>query len=571
MLPADLGRLSPTGRVSLLFSATSCDRADSTTSASAAYSATVTDGGYPAAIRTLHAQRFVRWAPWLLIAAGVLLRLQRYADNRSFWLDESLLGLNLIEKSTRGLLESLGYVQSAPQGFLLVEKGAMTILGDSEWSLRLFPFVASLAGIVLFALVVRRLLPPWPALLAMTLFVVNEPLLYQSSEAKPYSVDVTVALLITWLALRALSVPAGTTSVLTLAPLAAAGAGAVWFSYPSVFVLAGAFVALMLREDWSRRRRSLVIVLATAVLCAGSFLVLYALSAGTIATVRSSVFPGDDPHATSQVTSILRAGWASLADPGGFLPSMRGVAVLCLATGMVALLRSRRPERVALLIGPGALSFVAALLSKYPAGGRFWLFLVPSLLVLISLGAHQLVSASRRPVLLGLPLVLALAGPPVAQALAHVGNTPKREQVRPLLQQLVREWRSGDTLYVYPNAQYALRFYGECRDCGVARYPFPLRPAPPGASDRLGFPTALASSPPAVVIGEAGDTRVQALRRFDALRGRSRVWLLFSHVQGSDGGLDEQELSLTYLDKIGRRLGSRSEPGAALFLYDLRR
>ena len=39
------------------------------------------------------------------------------------------------------------------------------------------------------------------AVLAVTLFVAGEGLLYQSSEAKPYSSDATVALLLAWLAL----------------------------------------------------------------------------------------------------------------------------------------------------------------------------------------------------------------------------------------------------------------------------------------------------------------------------------------------------------------------------------
>lgn len=510
----------------------------------------------------------LRAAPWLLVAIGMLIRAQRFASDRSFWLDESMLGLNLIEKPARELLRSLDYVQSAPQGFLLLEKASIDVFGQSEQALRLLPFLASLAGLVLFALVARRLLPPWPALLALALFVVGEPLLYQSSEAKPYSSDVAIALLLTWLALRTLD--KRPISARTIAPLALAGTAAVWFSYPSAFVLAAAFAALALHAWEGERRRSLPLLVFTGAAWAVSFLVLYTLSSGTITTVRSSVFAGD-ARTEAQLTGLARAAWLSLIDPGGFLPSMRGLVAFCLALGLLALLRSRRSDRTVLLAGPGALAVAAALLSKYPAGGRFWLFLAPALLVLISLGVQELVSASRRPLLLGLPLVLALAGPPVAQALAHTGDVPRREDVRPLLQQLAREWRPGDSLYVYPDAQYALRFYGECGGCGAGRYPFPLRPAAPGASDGSGFPTALASEPPAILIGRAGDTPAQSLARLDALRGRARVWLLFSHVRGILSGLDQQQLTLAYLDKIGRRLGSSSEPGAALFLYDLRR
>lgn len=510
----------------------------------------------------------LRAAPWLLVTAGMLLRAQRFASDRSFWLDESMLGLNLIEKPARELLRSLDYVQSAPQGFLLLEKASIDVLGQSEQALRLLPFLASLAGLVLFALVARRLLPPWPALLALALFVVGEPLLYQSSEAKPYSSDVAFALLLTWLALRALD--GRSISARTVAPVAVAGTAAVWFSYPAAFVLAAAFAALALRAWEGERRRSLLLLGSIGAIWAASFLVLYTLSSGTIAAVRSSVFAGD-AHTEAQLTGLARAAWLSFVDPGGFLPSMRGLVAFCLAVGLLALVRSQRGDWTVLLAGPGALAVAAALLSKYPPGGRFWLFLVPALLVLISLGVQELVTASHHPLLLGIPLVLALAAPPILQALAHTGDVPRREDVRPLLQQLVREWHPGDSLYVYPDAQYALRFYGECRSCGVGRYPFPLPAAPPGARDGLGFPTALASNPPTVLVGRAGDTPAQLLARIDALRGRVRVWFLFSHVRGILSGLDQQQLTLAYLDKIGRPLRSSSEPGAALFLYDLRK
>lgn len=508
----------------------------------------------------------VRWSPWVLVALGALLRLQRYASNRSFWLDESMLGLNLIEKPARELLRSLDYVQSAPQGFLLAEKLSIDLLGQREQALRLLPFIASLAALVLFVPVARRFLRPWPALLAVGLFVVNEPLLYQSSEAKPYSSDLAIALLLTWLASRALDAPG--ISIRSSAPLVLAGTVAVWFSYPAVFVLAASFAALLLRALAGERRRSLLVLVPAGAICAASFIVLYALSSGTIATVRSSVFAGD-VHTQAQLRALVHAAWFSLVDPGGFLPSIRGLVAFSLALGLVALARSRERERALLLAGPGALAIVATLLSKYPPGGRFWLFLLPSLVVLICLGVQELAALSSRPRLVAVPLALVLVLPPAAQALARVGDVPKREDVRPLLQHLERAWRPGDALYVYPDTQYALRFYGECRDCDVGRYPFPLRLAPPGVRDSSGFPAALVSNPPTTLIGQAGDTPAQMLARLDSLRGRARVWLLFSHVRGVLSGLDQQQLMLAYLDKVGRRLGSWTEQGAALYLYDL--
>ena len=69
----------------------------------------------------------------------MVLRLGRYVSDRSLWLDESLLALNLTTRSYRGLLETLDFNQGAPIGFLWAERLVLGALGDSELSLRLFP------------------------------------------------------------------------------------------------------------------------------------------------------------------------------------------------------------------------------------------------------------------------------------------------------------------------------------------------------------------------------------------------------------------------------------------------
>jgi len=60
----------------------------------------------------------------LAIIVGIVLRLRYYAFNRSLWLDESLLALNLIHRSYRQLLKPLDYSQGSRLGFLLVATGS---------------------------------------------------------------------------------------------------------------------------------------------------------------------------------------------------------------------------------------------------------------------------------------------------------------------------------------------------------------------------------------------------------------------------------------------------------------
>jgi hypothetical protein len=295
--------------------------------------------------------------------------------------------------------------------------------------------------------------------------------------------------------------------------------------------------------------------------------VLYAVSSGTIATVRRSVFAGD-VHTGTRLSNLARVGWVSLEDPLGFYSSLRGVAMLCLVVGIVIVATTWRRERVVLLVLPALLAILAGVIDKYPAGGRFWLFLVPFALILIGAAVQELFAPSRRGALFGVPLVFVLIVPMVGQSVMHVAHPPRREDVRPLLQELVKKWQPGDRLYVYRNAQYAVRFYGECGACDVPSYPFPLKPAPRGANDGAGNQAALVSTAPTVTIGTAHRSQADTLAALDSLSGR-RVWLLFSHVSGSVGGFDEEDVFLAYLGRRGRLLFARTEFEAALFLYDL--
>src|SRR4051812_18126770 len=131
-----------------------------------------------------------------LIALGIVLRLARYLANRSLWLDEVLLARNILDRSFAGLLEPLGLNQGAPIGFLMLQKLAVMLLGPSEFALRLAPLLAGVASVPLFWWLARRMLDLPIAIFALALFSVCEPLIYYSSEAKQYGLDVTLALAI---------------------------------------------------------------------------------------------------------------------------------------------------------------------------------------------------------------------------------------------------------------------------------------------------------------------------------------------------------------------------------------
>ena len=183
---------------------------------------------------------------WGFIILGILFRLRQYLFDRSLWLDESLLALNIIRRSPTELLKPLDHAQGAPIGFLWLEKLAVHSLGPGEMTLRLVPFLAGLGSIFLFVMVARRFLTPGAVLIAVALFSFCSPLIYYSSEAKQYSIDVAVALLLYLMSSPMLEFQLGTMRVIALS---LAGAFAIWLSHPAAFVLAVLGFQMMMAHE----------------------------------------------------------------------------------------------------------------------------------------------------------------------------------------------------------------------------------------------------------------------------------------------------------------------------------
>src|SRR5579883_2362813 len=128
----------------------------------------------------------------LALVAGVGLRVLAYARNPSLWIDEAMLALNILYRGPAELFEPLDMNQGAPVGFLLAAKACVAGFGGNEFSLRLIPFAASLAGVVLFGVFAYRALPLTAARYAVALFALSPYLAGYAAEFKQYGLDATI-------------------------------------------------------------------------------------------------------------------------------------------------------------------------------------------------------------------------------------------------------------------------------------------------------------------------------------------------------------------------------------------
>jgi Dolichyl-phosphate-mannose-protein mannosyltransferase len=153
--------------------------------------------------------------------------------NHSLWLDESSLALNILSRNFFELTEPLSGSQAAPILFLWLMK-ATTLIADtsSELSLRLVPFLSGVAALIGFYFCCEKILSRQGALIAVALFAFSPGLITFSAEAKQYSTDVFVSVVVTYLGFRLIS---GPSLNMVLASIFIP-AVLIWLSYPIVLI-----------------------------------------------------------------------------------------------------------------------------------------------------------------------------------------------------------------------------------------------------------------------------------------------------------------------------------------------
>ncbi len=474
-----------------------------------------------------------------LIAVGALLRIAQYLANRSLWLDEAYLVPTILDRPLRDLFRPPEFRQVVPVGFLLLERAATALFGRSEYALRSVPLLAGLISLPLFRSAASRFLPERGLPFAVALFAFSDPLIYYSSELKQYSTDVAIGLLLLLLAERARHEPAPR----RIALLAVAGALAIWFSHPAVFVLAAAGVVLLRAAVRRGDRTGTAAVAAAGILWCASFAAFYFAtlrapgSSPEVLRFWSADFFPIPPRSLSNLYWLPQRLGAMFADPIGM--TFRGLGILAFLTGIVVLWRADR-DRLGLLLGPLAFTLAASALRRYPFAGRLLLFLVPSFLILIALGVETIREALWPKARAAAWILIALMlFHPVGISLKFLVWPRTREEVRSAIADARAGRRPGDRLFVYPATEPVFRYY-------ASRSVFRSEDLVPATwhPDWSGYGP-----------------------DFAALRGRGRIWILLSHTRRRDHS-DDEPLLARLLDAAAVRLEVHRHPGASAYLYD---
>jgi hypothetical protein len=491
-------------------------------------------------------QRF-EMSVYFFIAVGIFLRLYRYLSNSSLWVDEAKLALNVVNSSFSDLLGPLmNPPQFAPVGFVLLTKCLTGVFFENELTLRLVPLISGILSIFLFFSICKKILDQKSLLIALLFFSISELLIQYSSEFKQYSSDVFFSLLLLYMALRIDEEAAGTNKVISILILGFIGMISLFFSYPITLILCvtGCYLIYNLYESGQKRQMFLVIITSSVWFCA--FLVIYKLFVIDSPAFDKGLhdfwqggFLAFPPSSTKDVRQYFEIVKEVFGDnplkffyPGliffGFISGCIGGAI-------------SKDRRFILILAPIILMVILSILGVYPIKGRMILFLSPFLIIFISVGfsrIFEMVAKDSKAVASVLIVIIFLQ--PIIYQIYRIKTPRMGEEIKEVLTYYQENRTNSECLYVYYGGQDAFQFYKKRFRINNAEY----------------------------IMGNSGRENWQTYKEdIDSLKGKGKVWFLFSHVIDWYG-VNEEKYFIHILNSVGKQIKSYKAYGASIYLYD---
>ena len=493
--------------------------------------------------------RFARIAAALaIVVISVSADVRFWASGAPLWLDEEMIAINIRDRSFAELAGPLWLGQSAPYGWLALQRGAVLTLGDRERSLRVVPLLFGVATLAAAVVVGQRWLSAAGAASFVLLCAFGRWVGHFRFEAKHYTADIFWALLLPAVAAWTIEAPNAPARIRRFAIWCGLAAIGQWFANGALFVTPACGLFL-LAALWRRDGvRAAVQAASLGLVWLISFGVYYQVSVRhTVAsdflwTYWSNELPGSTLGFTGTIQWLLNRLQPIAINPGGATTSwvgFWGAAVCGFAFG------SRHALSVALAAVVVSL-FVFAAAGLVPLYERFSIWGVPALYFGIALLVDRMVrvsweaARSRRWVTLVVASIMAAAAGLVCAEIVRRGWSDVL--VRPSLDNhglddraavrwLMEQRQPGDAIVTTRLAWPAIWWYG--------RMPVVQQDASDGeaAAETNMYELVHLSGP------ECGSTRIREI-----LRDHPRVLL---HLGFRDFPTGFDELTLRRFDESG--------------------
>lgn len=419
---------------------------------------------------------------YTLLLVGIAFRLFHFFYNRSLFIDELYLNINLVKMNFWELATlPFEYEQKAPIGYLWAVKLFVVLFGKGEKALRLFSLICGVSALFIFIRVARYFLKSWGVVLAVGIMAMSWTFIYHSVEAKQYSAELFATVLALYLYTRYNR----STDLPSLLIWGVAGGILLWFSFSLIFVLVGIASVSCLAALLARDNKRFFSYLIPFSIWAASFILLYLLflgkyhESGWLIDFFEKFYDAFMPlsiRSSADAIWFIRTPYSLLHHPLGlllnvsdditnsgvkFIIKLGWLQSLFIVFGMIMIFRKDK-KLFFLLFTPILIVFLASAFKVYPVYGRFMLFLTPIIILFLAFGLESLyyLFDDKRITYALLALLILF---PLTNSVRQIfdpsllSNATEREAIL-----FVNEnFREGDAVYVFWNMRHAYGYYKE--------------------------------------------------------------------------------------------------------------
>jgi hypothetical protein len=390
----------------------------------------------------------------VFIAIGIVARISLYVANRSLWLDEAMLAESVAGRSWLGLLTPpLSNGQSAPVLYMVAVKAVCSVLGYSEFSLRIFSLLSFIGLLICESVLLKKAfgLNTYKIASVLAITALLPTYIWYSNEFKPYMADVFfVVLTISLYSLyqrKKLNLP-----VLTALYIVVMG-----FSTPAVFFIGGAMLCEFISAVFGKDRRRIVSVFASGTVIAAVFALYYLWWMVPAVGPMNEYWnqPGSKRITIELIQNIFTPFSNSVISIAKYMWFFIPFASL----GIYSLIRSKNKIASAVVFS-FILLFFAVLIGKWPLVNRLWLFLPTIILLFFPFGFDFIAKRYKISAEIGFWIAVGIVIYQLTISCFNNWNITHadRQEINPLIAYVRENIREGEKLYVYPSAVPTFRF-----------------------------------------------------------------------------------------------------------------
>ena len=389
-----------------------------------------------------------------IVAVSIIVIITMQIRVRSLWGDEASFAYSIVTRNWNDLLvPPLDHMQSAPVLYVVFVKLFGSMFGYSEFSLRLFSFLAFVGLLFCTKIFVKNSLcyDNYKTAFVVAMSAILPTFVWYSNEFKPYISDAF------FVVLTLLCYFYYTQGKIRLSVLSALCLVFFGFSTPLIFFIGGIFIYEFIVSiiDKNKKKVLLTFLFGMAILIVS---VLYYFWWHSPVLEGMQGFWGSHAEGHHFIIRLLTLFRGMNDIDASFLLLLVPVALV----GIISLTKTKNSVAGSVLLSL-VLVFVASSMGFWPMTGRLWLFLPAVVLIFTPAGVDFIRGKVKQKKIIDLVSTSFFSAMVIYFSLNTLGFVGDRmyfwgQEINPLIHHVQNNIRDGEKVYVFPSARNAFKF-----------------------------------------------------------------------------------------------------------------